>query len=110
MDSASKQGNISASNAPSNSKSNLASGSTPSFTKSNTSEQPSVQIVSAPPPVPVVPVIELPRPTDGDGDSSLDMSLSFDMDAFEETMRLYDCFFLLLARRWIILVSVGAFL
>ena len=95
---ASKQGGAATSNAPSNSKSNLASSSTASFSaKSKASEQPSAHAVTAlapPPPVSpataVVPAIELPGPTDGDGDSSFDMSLSFDMDALEETMRLYD--------------------
>jgi len=95
---ASKQGGAGAatSNAPSNSKSNLASGSTASFSsaKSKADEQPSAQTISAPAPPPpataAVPAIELPGPTDGDADSSFDMSLSFDMDALEETMRLYD--------------------
>ena len=91
---ASKQGGagVATSNAPSNLKSNLASSSTASFSaKSKPIEQPSAQTVSAfAPPVPAVPTIELPGPTDGDGDSSFDMSLSFDMDALEETMRLYD--------------------
>jgi len=99
---ASKQGGAGAatSNAPSNSKSNLASSSTASFcsAKSKPNEQPSAQAISAPAPPPVfvspatvaVPAVELPGPTDGDADSSFDMSLSFDMDALEETMRLYD--------------------
>lgn len=95
---AAAQGGASTSNASSNSNSKLTSAPSFSPVKSKPNEHPSTQAVvfapAPPPPVPAaaVPALELPGPTDGDGDgdSSFDMSLSFDMDALEETMRLYD--------------------